>query len=84
MKEKSFEEAMERLEQIVAQLESGELSLEESLKIFEEGMGLAKYCTAKLEEAEKRVTMLVKQDNGKFTEVPFDAEQGLPPNPDSD
>ncbi len=54
MKEKKFEDAMARLEEIVTQLESGDLSLEESLNIFEEGMKLAKFCSAKLEEAEKR------------------------------
>ncbi len=76
MKEKKFEDAMARLEEIVTQLESGDLSLEESLNIFEEGMKLAKFCSAKLEEAEKKVTMLVKQGEDSYTQVPFEAEPG--------
>ncbi len=84
MGEKKFEEAMARLEEIVAQLESGELSLEESLQVFEEGMKLAKYCSAKLEEAEKKVTMLVKQGDGDFAEVPFDSQQDAPSNSDTE
>jgi len=75
-----FEDAMSRLEQIVQSLESGELSLEESIKVFEEGMKLAKFCSQKLEEAEKKVTMLVKESDGKYTQSPFDAgeEENLP------
>ena len=52
MSEKKFEEAMKRLENIVESLERGDLSLEESLKIFEEGMKLLHFCSKKLEEAE--------------------------------
>ena len=75
MTEKKFEEAMERLENIVESLESGDLSLEESLKIFEEGMKLVKFCSKKLEEAEQKVSMLIKDQNGKYTQQPFEVSQ---------
>jgi len=75
MSEKKFEEAMERLEQIVETLESGDLALDESLKIFEEGMGLVNFCTKKLEEAEQKVTILIKESEGKWAQHPFATEE---------
>ncbi|MBK5099532.1 MAG: exodeoxyribonuclease VII small subunit [Desulfobacteraceae bacterium] len=75
MAEKTFEQAMQRLEKIVQDLEGGELSLEDALKAFEEGMGLAKFCSGKLEEAEKKVTLLVQESGGKHTQVPFELEE---------
>lgn len=69
--EKSFEDAMKRLEEIVQMLENGNLPLEESLKVFEEGMKLIKFCTNKLEEAEKKVTILIQESGGEYTQVPF-------------
>jgi exodeoxyribonuclease VII small subunit len=74
MAEKKFEDAMERLEQIVESLEGGDLTLEESLKIFEEGMKLIRFCSKKLEEAEQKVTLLIKESDGKFTQQPFELE----------
>ena len=71
---KKFEDAMERLEEIIKDLEQGELPLEDSLKAFEEGMQLLKFCSNKLEEAEKKVTMLVQEGEGKHTQIPFDLE----------
>ncbi len=62
MAQKKFEEAMERLEEIVRDLEDGDLPLEESLKAFEEGMNLIKFCSEKLEEVERKVTKLVKEE----------------------
>ena len=59
-----FEKAIERLEKIVQTLEKGELPLEDSLKIFEEGIKLSQVCMARLDEAEKRVEILMK-DKGK-------------------
>ena len=56
-------------------LESGDLSLEESLKIFEEGMKLVNFCSKKLEEAEQKVSMLIKDQNGKYTQQPFEVSQ---------
>ena len=74
MKDKKFEDAMKELEDIVKRLESGDLSLEESLKIFEEGITLSRYCFRKLEEAEKRVSILIKDENGIKRE-PFESEE---------
>jgi exodeoxyribonuclease VII small subunit len=74
MSEKKFEEAMKRLEIIVESLEKGDLSLEESLRVFEEGMKLLHFCSRKLEEAEQKVTVLIKQSGGKVTQQPFDVD----------
>lgn len=60
-----FEQAMARLEAIVGELEKGELPLDESLKIFEEGIRLSKNCLKVLEEAERKVEVLVQEKNGK-------------------
>jgi exodeoxyribonuclease VII small subunit len=75
MAEKKFEDAMKRLEEIVQNLEGGELSLEDSLKNFEEGMKLVKFSTGKLEEAEKKVTQLIMDSEGKHTQAPFEPEK---------
>ncbi len=75
MPERKFEDAMKRLEEIVGDLEGGDLSLEDSLKVFEEGMKLIKFCSDKLEEVEQKVTMLVKDSDGKSTLQPFDREE---------
>lgn len=61
MAKKSFESAMKRLEEIVSELEKGNLPLEDSLKIFEEGVELTKFCASKLSEAETRIKTLVKE-----------------------
>lgn len=62
----SFEKALNRLEEIVSQLETGDLSLDESLKIFQEGIELSRFCTKKLTEAEAKVKKLIKTSTGKF------------------
>jgi exodeoxyribonuclease VII small subunit len=62
----NFEDAMERLEKTVDQLESGELSLEESIKAFERGIELSKLCRKKLEKAEERVKKLLEKSDGSF------------------
>ena len=74
MAQKKFETAMERLEKIVQELEDGDLSLEESLKAFEEGMDLVKFCSKKLEEVEQKVTRLIKESEGKYSHQPFEIE----------
>ncbi len=61
--EKKFEEMIEELEKISQELEKGDLSLDESVKKFEEGMGLSKKCASLLENAEKKITILMKNDN---------------------
>jgi exodeoxyribonuclease VII small subunit len=63
---KNFEVALEELEGVVEQLETGELPLEESLAAFEKGVGLVNYCNQKLTEVEKKVEMLVKDKEGKL------------------
>jgi exodeoxyribonuclease VII small subunit len=65
-KEKKFEEALEALEEVVERLESGELSLEDSLAAFEQGVHLVKFCNQKLNEVEKKVELLVKDKEGKL------------------
>jgi exodeoxyribonuclease VII small subunit len=72
--EKKFEEAMQRLEELVQNLENGELPLESALEAFEEGMQLIKFCSRKLEEAEKRVSLLVQNNAGEVTRAPFEQE----------
>lgn len=67
-KKENFEHALKRLEQIVEKLEEGELSLDESLKLFEEGIEISRFCTQKLSEAEKKVEKLVKLGQGFKTE----------------
>jgi len=61
----TFESSMKRLEEIAEILEAGEQSLEDSLKIFEEGMELASFCTKKLDETEKKLKLLKKRE-GSF------------------
>ncbi len=70
-----FEEALARLEAVVDRLESGELPLEESLRLFEEGVHLTKICTHRLEEAERRISILLKNERGEMTEAAFDEGQ---------
>ncbi len=72
MSENDFEKALKRLSSIVAGLEKGDLPLEESLQLFEEGVKLSRYCSDRLEEAERRIEVLVKGKGGKTTEVPFE------------
>ena len=75
MAEKKFETSLKRLEEIVAELESGELGLEQSLKLFEEGVKLARICNARLEEAERKVEVLLKDKAGKMTAMPFEEKE---------
>jgi exodeoxyribonuclease VII small subunit len=63
---KNFEAALEELEQVVEQLESGELPLDDSLAAFEKGVGLVKFCNQKLNEVEKKVELLVKDKEGNL------------------
>ena len=62
----TFEQALQQLEQIVQKLEKGELPLEESLKLYEEGIRLSRLCHAKLEEAEGRIELLMKDARGEL------------------
>jgi exodeoxyribonuclease VII small subunit len=76
MAKKSFEQSMKQLEQIVFELESGELTLEQAIKKFEEGIELSKYCSQKLEETERKITLLMQNNTGLPAEKPFPAEDG--------
>jgi len=78
MAEKKFETALARLEEIVSQLEQGDLPLEQSLKLFEEGVKLARLCTVRLEEAERKVEQLLKDKAGKLMKAPFEEEEETP------
>lgn len=74
---RGFEESMKRLEHLVAEMEGGELSLEDMIKRFEEGQELVKFCTGKLNEVEKKIELLVKK-GGELTTEPFDEKQDAP------
>ena len=69
-----FEAALGRLEEIVKALEDGELALDSSLELFEEGIRLSRLCHGKLEQAERRVEMLLKDASGQVRAVRFEAD----------
>ena len=82
MAEMKFEDALKRLEKIVGELESGNLSLDESLEKYEEGIRLSKACSKKLEVAKKKVEILLKSEDGSVELKPFDeklAEEDMKP-----
>ncbi len=70
MAKQTFEEAMKQLEQIVQELESGDLPLEKAILKYEEGVRLSRFCSEKLDETEKRITILQDQE-GNVLEKPF-------------
>ncbi|HET7344046.1 MAG TPA: exodeoxyribonuclease VII small subunit [Methylomirabilota bacterium] len=74
MTDLKFEDCLARLEQIVSALEAGNLPLEESLKVFEEGITLTRHCARYLDEAERRIEILVKDDAGVTGTKPFVVE----------
>lgn len=74
MAKKTFEQSLKQLEQIVQELESGDLPLEKAIQKFETGIQLSKFCTTMLDETEKRVTLLLKDEAGNITETPFAEE----------
>ena len=71
MKDISFEEAMQKLEKTVEGLESGELSLDESIKLFEEAISLVRMCNERLENAEQKVKILIEGADGAVCDAPF-------------
>ena len=75
MKEINFEDAMKKLEEITSELEKGDLSLDESVKKFEEGIKLSKECNKILEDSEKKINILINE-NGNITEENFLPEEG--------
>ena len=74
-KNTSFEENMKKLEEIAVELEKGDLDLDSSVSKFEEGMKLSKQCSQMLEKAEKKITMLIKGENGELAEENFNANE---------
>ena len=82
MAEMKFEEALKKLEKIVGELEDGNLSLDESLEKYEEGVKLSRLCAKKLEVAKKKVEILLKSEDGSMELKPFDEkaeEEGARP-----
>jgi exodeoxyribonuclease VII small subunit len=74
LKVKDFETALKKLEEIVTQLEGGDLTLDKSLELFEEGVKISRFCSGKLEEAERKVDVLMKAADGSLKETPFAAD----------
>ncbi len=77
MAKQRFEESLKKLEKIVSRLEKGDIPLEESLRLFEEGVQLSRFCNEKLDEAERRVEILLRNEEGVLKPQPF------PPSTDS-
>ncbi len=71
LKVKDFESALKSLEDIVVQLEAGDLTLDRALELFEEGIRVSHFCSSKLEEAERKVEVLIKSTDGTMKEAPF-------------
>jgi len=71
MAELKFEQALKKLESIVEEMEKGKTSLEDSLKKYEEGIKLSRFCSKKIEEAEHKIEILAKGDDGKLKRKPF-------------
>ena len=73
MSKTTFEQSMKKLEQIVQELESGDLPLEEAMQKFEEGIKLSRLCSEKLDETEKKITLLLQDQKGNVLEKPFES-----------
>ncbi len=74
MEFKDFEKGLSRLENIVGELEKGDLALEKALQLFEEGIKISKLCSSKLEEAERKVEILLRNEEGQLVQSPFEPE----------
>ena len=74
MTKKTFESSLKELERIVEQLEAGDLSLERSLELFEQGVRLSRDCQKRLDEAERKVELLLKDSDGAFSRVDLEQE----------
>jgi exodeoxyribonuclease VII small subunit len=74
-KKPDFEKSLGRLEEVVRRLESPQLSLDDAMKLFEEGVELSRECQKQLEEAEGKVEILLRKADGKLTAEPFDPER---------
>ncbi len=74
-KEEKFEALLEKLQGLVRELESGETSLEDSIKKFEEGVALAKSCQERLNQAEQKIEILLKSDSSQISTAPFESDE---------
>lgn len=74
MSKMSFEESMKKLEALVEELEVGELTLDQSLEKFKEGIGLLSFCNKKLDEAEKKISILIEESDGRIREQSFELD----------
>lgn len=83
-KPKTFESSLEELERIVRELEQGELTLEKSLELFEQGVKLSRDCQERLGQAERRIEILMRDNQGRATVRPFDPESELSATADED
>lgn len=72
VKKQTFEEAMKQLEEIVQELEGGDLPLETAMKRFEEGMRLSRFCSGQLDETERKITVLMADEEGNVAEAAFE------------
>jgi len=72
MAKKTFESAIEQLDTIVRELETGDIPLEQAIKIFEEGIKLSQLCTKRLDETEEKMSLLIKAADGQLTNIPFE------------
>ncbi|TCZ77460.1 exodeoxyribonuclease VII small subunit [Paenibacillus albiflavus] len=76
LQELSFEQAMDKLEALVAQLESGDVPLEQAIELYQESMKLSQLCSQKLAQVERKIEMLVEEDNGLSTKpFPINVEE---------
>jgi exodeoxyribonuclease VII small subunit len=78
LKVRDFESALKSLEEIVVQLETGDLTLDRALELFEEGVKISRFCSSKLDEAERKVEILVKAADGSLKEATFSEEPDGP------
>lgn len=83
-RDRSFEDAMERLEAIVSEIESDELGLERQFELFKEGMTLARFCDGKLKEVQKSVELVLKESGEEWKTVPFEPGRAGNEDPDDD
>ena len=78
MAKKTFEQSMKQLEQIVQELEAGDLPLEKAIKKFEEGIRLSKLCTEMLDNTEKKISILLQDQSGNTIAQPFSSDEEPP------
>lgn len=75
---RSFEASLEALEQIVHELEEGDLPLEKSLELFEQGIRLSRECQERLSQAERRIEILLRDNQGRTVTAPFEGSKTIP------